>query len=120
MLCCKCETGFMVDDSHHDIKVIKCLVCGERVYAGHPKRWGDFVCSRCGDDLDEANELSLCQGCLNVLGIPTRALKKRTYGKTTCPCGTTFTRKSSTQSFHCKQCKSRRMHSVWSLQSGRT
>ena len=107
MVCHKCETGFMVDDSHRDIQVIKCLVCGERVYAGHPKRWGDSVCSRCGDDLDEANELCLCPSCLNVLGIRARALRERTYGDTNCPYGKAFTRKSPTQVFHSTQCKSR-------------
>jgi len=44
MVCHKCENGFMVDDSHHDIKVIRCLTCGERVYAGYSKRWGALVC----------------------------------------------------------------------------
>jgi predicted amidophosphoribosyltransferase len=71
----------MVDDSRHDIKVLRCVACGDRIYAGHPKRWGALVCCRCGDDLDEANELSLCSGCLKVLGIPARSLKKRTHGE---------------------------------------
>ena len=85
MICEKCGTGLLVDDSHHDIKVLKCVSCGDRIYAGHPKRWGALVCCRCGDDLDEANELSLCQGCQRALGIPARSLKKRICGETTCP-----------------------------------
>ena len=107
MVCYKCASGFMVDDSHHDIKVIRCLACGERIYAGYPKRWGALVCSRCGTDLDAPNRLTLCCDCAQVLGIPFRPPRGRTHGETTCPCGTTFTRKSPTQVFHSTQCKSR-------------
>ena len=84
MVCQKCTTGLMVDDSHHDIKVIKCVACGERVYAGYPKRWGALVCTRCGIDLNAPNRLTLCPACHNVLGIRVRPLKGRTYGETTC------------------------------------
>jgi len=108
IVCHKCETGLMVDDSHHDIKVIKCLACGERVYAGYPKRWGALVCSRCGRDLGAPNQLTLCPNCQNVLGIRVRPLRGRTYGETICPCGTTFTRKSPSQVFHSTKCKSQR------------
>ena len=112
MVCQKCTTGLMVDDSHHDIKVIKCVACGERVYAGYPKRWGALVCTRCGIDLNAPNRLTLCPTCHNVLGIRVRPLKGRTYGETTCACGTTFTtRKSPRQAFHSEQCRFRRSRS---------
>jgi len=111
MVCHKCETGLMVDDSHHDTKVIKCLTCGERIYAGYPKRSGALVCSRCGNDLDTPNRLTLCPKCQNVLGVRGRPWRGRRYGETTCPCGATFIRKSPTQVFHSEQCKSR--HVVW-------
>ena len=109
MICHKCGFGHMVDDSHHEIKVFKCWVCGDRIYPDHPKRSGALVCSRCDSDMDEENELSLCKNCLSLLNIQARRLKGRNYGETVCVCGTRFTRKSPTQLFHSKECKDRGM-----------
>jgi DNA-directed RNA polymerase subunit M/transcription elongation factor TFIIS len=106
MICHKCGFGHMVDDSRHDIRVLKCWVCGERIYPDHPKRSGALVCSRCGSDMDEKNALSLCKNCLSLLNIH---LKGRSYGETVCACGTRFTRKSPTQLFHSKECRDRGM-----------
>jgi len=109
MICHKCGFGPMVDDSHHDIKVFKCWVCGDRIYSDHPKRSGALVCSRCGSDMDEKNALSLCKNCLSVPGIHGDHMKWRTYGETVCVCGMPFMRKSPTQLFHSKECRKRVM-----------
>jgi hypothetical protein len=97
----------MVDDSHHDIKVFKCWVCGDRIYPDHPKRSGARVCSRCGSDMDEKNALSLCRNCLSLFDTHAERLKGRNYGETVCICGKTFTRKSPTQLFHSRECRKR-------------
>jgi hypothetical protein len=34
-------------------------------------------------------------------------IKERTYGESTCTCGTTFVKKSPTQMFHAKECRRR-------------
>ena len=108
MICNKCGFGHMVDDSHYDIKVYKCWVCGNRIYVDHPKRWGSFVCSRCGNDVDEENELGYCKDCLKLLAIHVDRVKGRTYGETVCACGTPFIRRSPTQMFHSKSCRNQR------------
>jgi hypothetical protein len=104
MVCDKCGVGLMVNDNHRDILAYRCWVCGNRIYVGHPKRCGAFVCSRCGGDIDEENELSLCRDCIKLLKIPLGRMKVRTYGEAICVCGKKFTRKSPTQRFHSKQC----------------
>ena len=106
-ICQKCGFGHMVDDSHHDIRVFKCCICGDRIYPDHPKRSGALVCSRCGGDMDEKNGLSLCKDCLSLLNISDERMKERTYGQTVCACGTTFTKTSPTQLFHSKECRNR-------------
>jgi hypothetical protein len=105
MICQKCGVGHMVDDSRHGITVFKCWVCGDRTYPEHPKRSGAFVCSRCGDDMEEKNELGLCKNCLRVLNIHAVRLKERNYGEFVCACGTTFMRKSPIQLFHSRECR---------------
>jgi len=107
MVCDKCGSGYMIDDSYTDIKVYKCWVCGNRIYVDHPKRSGSLVCARCGDDLDAKDELGYCGHCLKLLHPNVEPMKERTYGETTCACGKTFTRKSPTQAFHAKECKRR-------------
>jgi len=69
MICHKCGFGYMVDDSHRDIKVLRCWVCGERIYPDHPKRSGALVCSRCGDELAATNASGLCTNCSRYHGI---------------------------------------------------
>src|SRR5512135_2135260 len=64
MACAKCGVGYMIDDSHGEIEVYKCWVCGDRIYAGYPKRWGALVCSRCGNEKHVENELGCCEDCL--------------------------------------------------------
>jgi DNA-directed RNA polymerase subunit RPC12/RpoP len=108
MICNKCGLGHMVDDSHSDIRVYKCWACGNRIYVDHPKRWGYLVCSRCGNDVDEENELGYCRDCLRHLNINIDRVKGRTYGETVCACGTTFIRRSPTQMFHSKSCRNQR------------
>ncbi len=107
MVCDKCGFEYMIDDSHHEIRVYKCWVCGNRLYVDYPKRSGSLVCSRCGDNLDTENEFGYCKECVKLLHVNTDRLKERTYGQTTCACGTTFIRKSPTQQFHDKECKKR-------------
>ncbi len=107
MVCEKCGFGHMIDDSYFDIKVYKCWVCGNRLYIDYPKRWGSRVCARCGNDMEEENELGYCENCLKLLNIHMGRLKGRTYGKSVCQCGTVFTRKSPTQMFHSKDCRRR-------------
>ena len=107
MVCSKCGSGYMVDDSYSDVKVYKCLVCGNRLYVDHPKRLGSLICSRCGDGMDTENELGYCNKCLNLLNVDAERMKERTYGETTCACGATFIRKSPRQQFHAKDCRKR-------------
>lgn len=107
MLCDKCGSGYMVDDSYHDIKVYKCFACGNRLYADHPKRSGSLICSRCGDDLDAENGLGYCKACSRLLSTRVEPMIERTYGETTCACGVTFLRKSPRQQFHAKDCRKR-------------
>ena len=108
MVCSKCGFGHMVDDSHFDIKVYKCFSCGNRFYVDHPKRWGALVCSRCGADMGEKNDLGCCKECLRLLNVHVDRIKGRTYGETVCACGATFIRKSPTQTFHSKDCRNHR------------
>ncbi len=112
MICQKCGRANMVDDSFHDIKVLRCFACGDRIYLDHPKRSGAFVCSRCGNGMAEKNPLGVCSDCLMPLGIPGEGLKQRSYGQATCACGATFTRKSPTQLFHSKECRRMVMEGV--------
>jgi hypothetical protein len=113
MICNKCGAGYMVDDSHNDVKVYKCWVCGNRLYVDHPKKWGYLVCCRCGEDVEIKNEWGYCDSCLRLFNLSfertanAERTKERTYGKTTCTCGTTFVRKSPTQMFHAKECRRR-------------
>jgi hypothetical protein len=107
MACGKCGSQYMVDDSYRDIKVFKCWVCGNRLYVDHPRRSGSLVCSRCGDDRDTENELGYCEGCLKLLNIHVERMTVRTYGETSCACGTTFIRNSPRQLFHAKDCRKR-------------
>ncbi len=107
MVCCKCGSGYMVDDSHRDIRVLKCWACGYRIYPGHPKKSGSLVCTRCGSDINEENALSLCNDCLSLFNIHAEGLKGRTYGESVCACGKTFMRNSPTQLFHSKTCRKR-------------
>jgi len=107
MICHKCGSGYMVDDSYRDIEVLRCWLCGERIYPGHPKRSGLLVCSRCGDELDEANPAGLCTNCSRDHGMDTEWLKERSYGETVCICGATFIRKSPRQHFHSPACRKR-------------
>ena len=107
MVCGKCGSRFMVDDSYSDVKVYKCWVCGDRLYVDHPKRSGSLVCSRCGDDLDTENGLGYCKDCSRILNIHVEPMMVRTYGETTCACGTTFIKKSPSQAFHAKDCRKR-------------
>ncbi|HVN25938.1 MAG TPA: hypothetical protein VMT71_18365 [Syntrophorhabdales bacterium] len=110
MLCDKCKSGYMVDDSHYDVKVFKCWVCGNRFYPDHPKRQGDLVCSRCGEDLEPGNHSGYCKNCLKYVNLNAEPMKERTYGQTTCACGTIFIRKSPRQMFHSKDCRKRPVH----------
>ena len=105
MICLKCGFGYMVDDSHRDIKSLKCWVCGERIYPGYPKRSGALVCSRCGEEMDEKNASSLCKNCLRNIDMHAERLRGRNYGETICVCGATFTKKSPTQHFHSRECR---------------
>jgi hypothetical protein len=107
MVCDKCGFGYMIDDSYRDIRVFKCWVCGNRLYVDHPKRWGSFLCARCGDAMDEENELSYCRDCLKLLTMHAGRMHGRTYGETVCTCGITFIRRSPTQMFHSKHCRKR-------------
>ena len=107
MVCGKCGSGYMVDDSHNDIEVYKCWVCGNRLYVDYPKRSGSLVCSRCGDDMVTENELGYCENCLKPLNVNVERMKERTYGETTCACGMTFIRKSPRQQFHARDCRKR-------------
>ncbi len=109
MICRKCGFGHMVDDSNHDVRVLRCWICGDRVYLDHPKRSGLLVCCRCGSDMDEKNALSLCKDCLHLLNFHAERMKERTYGASVCACGTTFLRKSPTQLFHSRECRKSRM-----------
>jgi hypothetical protein len=112
MVCEKCGFGHMIDDSYFDIRVYKCWVCGNRRYVDYPKRWGSLVCARCGNDMDEENELGYCGSCLKLLNIHMGRLKGRTYGESVCKCGTVFVRKSPTQMFHSKDCRRRALAPV--------
>jgi hypothetical protein len=112
MICQKCGCRHMVDDSQHEIKVLRCFVCGDRIYLDHPKRSGAFVCWRCGSEMAEKNPLGLCNDCLRLLGLHTERLKARNYGQTTCACGMAFTRTSPTQLFHSKECRKRVVYQV--------
>jgi hypothetical protein len=103
MLCQKCGFGHMVDDSHHDIRVFKCWVCGERIYPGYPKRSGALVCSRCGSHMDETNELSVCMDCMKLLNIPTERLK----GRNSLRLRRDIHEEKSIQSLHSKECRKR-------------
>jgi hypothetical protein len=107
MVCDKCGFGYMIDDSYFDVKVFKCWVCGNRLYIDYPRRWGSLVCSRCGNDMTEENELGYCRECMKLLNVHMGRLKGRTYGESVCACGTTFVRKSPTQMFHSKDCRKR-------------
>ena len=107
IVCDKCGSGFMVDDSDRDIRVYKCWVCGNRLYIDYPKRDGSLVCSRCGNDMDTENELGYCTKCVKGLNLNVERLKERTYGETRCACGKTFIKKSPTQVFHAKDCRGR-------------
>ena len=109
MICGKCGSPYMVDDSNSDIKVYKCWVCGDRLYVNHPKRSGSLVCSRCGDDLDTENEPGYCRACSRLLHTHVEPMMVRTYGETTCACGTVFIRKSPKQLFHAKDCRKRQV-----------
>ncbi len=108
MGCPKCGSPYMLDDSYGDIKVYKCFACGNRLYAGHPKKSGSLVCARCGDDLDTQNELGYCAACSKLLNTNVERPKERvlrTYGETMCACGAVFVRKSPRQLFHAKDCR---------------
>lgn len=107
MVCEKCGSGYMVDDSYCGIRVYKCWLCGNRIYPDYPKRSGALVCSRCGSAMDEKNALSLCKDCMRRLGVQAERLKRRNYGATVCSCGRRFFRKSPTQLFHSKACRKR-------------
>ncbi len=67
--CDKCGLDSMIDDSYSGIEVYKCWVCGNRMYAGYPKRSGTVVCLRCGRYRTEENELGYCGDCLRVLNV---------------------------------------------------
>ena len=107
MVCGKCASPYMLDDSQGDIRVYKCWVCGNRLYVDYPQRLGSLVCFRCGDAVDTKNELGYCAGCLKLLDIRGEPMKVRTYGETTCACGTTFIKKSPRQLFHTQACRKR-------------
>jgi len=107
MVCGKCGSSCMVDDSYREINVYKCWICGDRLYVDHPKRSGSLVCSRCGDDTDVKNELGYCKACSRLLKVNVEPMKVRTYGEMTCACGTTFIRKSPRQLFHARNCRMR-------------
>jgi len=113
MICDKCGAGYMVDDSYNEVKVYKCWMCGNRVYVDHPKRLGFHVCSRCGEEVETRNVWGYCNDCLKLFNLHIERLaaaeraKERTYGETTCTCGTTFVKKSPTQMFHAKECRRR-------------
>ncbi len=80
MICQKCGFGYMVDDSHHDLRVFKCWVCAERIYRDYPKRSGALACSRCGSAMEEKNALKLCKDCARFANLQTHHLRGRTYG----------------------------------------
>ncbi len=107
MVCDKCGFGYMLDDSHRDIQVFKCWVCGNRVYVGHPKRRGAIICARCGDEVEEQNQFCYCDDCLKLLNLQATRMHGRTYGETVCKCGATFIRRSPTQVFHSRDCRKR-------------
>jgi hypothetical protein len=81
MACTKCGVGYMIDDSCGEIEVYKCWVCGDRIYAGYPKRWGALICSRCGNDRHVENELGYCEDCLKLLNIHIERTKGRTVAR---------------------------------------
>jgi DNA-directed RNA polymerase subunit M/transcription elongation factor TFIIS len=107
MMCGKCGSSYMVDDSYEGVKVYKCWACGNRLYVDHPKRSGSLVCSRCGDDVDTENVLGYCRSCSTHLNPHVEQMLVRTYGESTCACGTTFVRRSPRQLFHAKECRKR-------------
>jgi hypothetical protein len=74
MLCDKCGTPHMVEDSTSNIEVYRCWVCGNRMYANHPKRDGAQACRKCGGTVEEANILNYCRSCWAGLQV----FKKRT------------------------------------------
>jgi hypothetical protein len=81
MVCEKCGFGHMISDNHGDVQVYKCWVCGNRTYTDHPRRAGGLVCSRCGCDMDERNQLGWCKECIKLLNIHVHRAKRRTYDK---------------------------------------
>jgi hypothetical protein len=107
MVCGKCGSPYMLDDSCSDIKVYKCWACGNRLYVDHPKRRGSLTCSRCGGDMDTENKLGCCAACMKLLNIHAVRTKGRTYGETMGARGTTFIRKSPAQLLHNRDCRKR-------------
>ena len=99
MMCSKCGSRQMVDDSYGDIKVHKCWVCGNRFYVDYPKRLGSCVCYLCGDAVDAQNELGYCTGSVKLLDIPGGRMKVR--------------RKSAQHLFHSQDCMKRLARWRW-------
>lgn len=69
MLCDKCGTPHMIEDSTPQIEVYRCWVCGNRMYVNHPKRSGLLTCSKCGGTIEEKNALNYCRKCWEGLQI---------------------------------------------------
>ena len=67
--CGKCGYGWMIADSDYGIKVLRCWVCGNRVYPDYPKKRGGLVCTECGESMRKKNDLDLCTKCLKYFGM---------------------------------------------------
>ena len=107
MMCDKCGSEHMVDDSYYDVRVYKCWVCGNRVYVDYPKRNGSLVCSRCGDSMDTENELGYCKDCLKLVNLNVGQIKERSCVETKSAGDTIFIRKSPRRAYHAKDGRKR-------------
>ena len=76
MICEKCGVGYMIDDTSREVEVCRCWVCGNRIYAGYPKRSGSLVCARCGDLRHEENDFGYCEACTRLLAVSVERQKK--------------------------------------------
>jgi hypothetical protein len=94
MVCDKCGSGDMVDDSYYDVRVYKCWVCGNRAYVDYPKRNGSLVCSRCGDNMDTKNELGYCEECLKLVKLDVEKTKEHSSEEDRSASDKIFIRKS--------------------------
>ena len=69
MQCDKCGMPDMINDSAPDIEVYRCWMCGNRMYANHPKSIGVLNCVKCGQPIKESNVFNYCKECLEGLKV---------------------------------------------------